>query len=203
MKKCYKCGLIKEHSEFHGNIKAKDGLCTRCKLCDSAYAKEWHQKNKERYNKKAREWQQRDRAENGDKVRLRAKNYRNANKDRIAEWKRRAYAANQTGERARRVLRQYNVTPEQYTELLANQNGCCAVCKCDTPNGRFKKWHLDHDHSCCPGKFSCGKCIRGLLCHKCNVGMGNLSDDYRLLRAAADYLENYEKNTKLPISATL
>lgn len=126
----------------------------------------------------------------------------NGNKEQIAEWKRRAYAANQTGERARRVLRQYNVTPEQYAELLASQNGCCAVCKCDTPNGRFKKWHLDHDHSCCPGKFSCGKCIRGLLCHKCNVGMGNLSDDYKLLRAAADYLEAYEKKTNEPISAT-
>jgi hypothetical protein len=27
---------------------------------------------------------------------------------------------------------------------------------------------IDHDHHCCPRPFSCGRCIRGIVCHRCN-----------------------------------
>lgn len=27
---------------------------------------------------------------------------------------------------------------------------------------------VDHDHACCSGPHSCGRCIRGVLCHRCN-----------------------------------
>ena len=39
---------------------------------------------------------------------------------------------------------------------------------------------------------ACGKCIRGILCHGCNAGLGNLRDDLNLLRLAVKYLEKYE-----------
>jgi hypothetical protein len=47
---------------------------------------------------------------------------------------------------------------------------------------------VDHDHSCCPGKQSCGRCVRGLLCHGCNTSLGLLKDNAETLRRLADYL---------------
>jgi hypothetical protein len=48
---------------------------------------------------------------------------------------------------------------------------------------------VDHDHECCPGKTSCGKCVRGLLCHHCNTALGYARNNPTILRALADYLE--------------
>lgn len=52
--------------------------------------------------------------------------------------------------------------------------------------------HIDHDHSCCPGKGSCGKCVRGILCRNCNVGLGFLKDSIPRLEDAISYLSSYE-----------
>jgi hypothetical protein len=50
-------------------------------------------------------------------------------------------------------------------------------CKTNSAAARKKFLHVDHDHACCPGPKSCGKCVRFLLCDKCNVGLGSFSDD--------------------------
>jgi hypothetical protein len=61
----------------------------------------------------------------------------------------------------------YGITLEQYDEMVISQGGCCAICGTTDP-GRYDNWHIDHDHACCPGRKSCGKCLRGLLCDVCN-----------------------------------
>lgn len=85
-------------------------------------------------------------------------------------------------------LRRYNLTPDQYEELLARQGGGCAICKSEVNNMEMYRLHVDHDHTCCAGKESCGKCIRGILCANCNHGLGHFKDDLALLQAAIDYL---------------
>jgi hypothetical protein len=35
---------------------------------------------------------------------------------------------------------------------------------------------VDHDHSCCPGRQTCGKCVRGLICRQCNTAFGVLTE---------------------------
>jgi len=81
----------------------------------------------------------------------------------------------------------YGITSEEYDSTLERQGGTCAICNTDTPRGQGS-WHVDHDHSCCPGIKSCGNCIRGLLCAQCNIGLGALGDDPDRLISAATYL---------------
>lgn len=85
-----------------------------------------------------------------------------------------------------RLLRHvYRITLEQYESLLENQGGVCAICKKDTDAEFFC---VDHDHSCCPGRRSCGKCVRGLLCRPCNSMLGQAEDSPETLEEAARYL---------------
>lgn len=74
----------------------------------------------------------------------------------------------------------YGLTREQYDALLAEQGGGCAVCKADKASGKGS-FHVDHDHDT--------GAVRGLLCHHCNIAIGNAGDDPARLRALADYLD--------------
>lgn len=61
------------------------------------------------------------------------------------------------------------------------KNGC-QVC------GSYSRLTLDHDHSCCPEGKSCDKCVRGILCHKCNTAAGLLDDDFERMVSLASYI---------------
>ena len=76
----------------------------------------------------------------------------------------------------------YGITLERYDEILAAQNGVCAICERKTSGGPSKMnyLHVDHCHDT--------KQVRGLLCHKCNIGIGHLNHDPITLVAALKYL---------------
>lgn len=82
-------------------------------------------------------------------------------------------------------LNYYNLDEITYQAILIAQNKSCAICEqpfhTEVP-------HVDHDHMCCPGKKSCGKCVRGLLCNHCNKAVGLFEDDPDILYSAARYL---------------
>lgn len=65
--------------------------------------------------------------------------------------------------------------------MLAAQKGCCAVCGADSPGE--KDWNIDHDHKT--------GALRGLLCCRCNPGLGNFRDSPDLLERAAAYLRKH------------
>jgi hypothetical protein len=80
----------------------------------------------------------------------------------------------------------YNLTWHEYLSLLDSQAYACFICtdlftKSNPP-------HIDHDHSCCPDKQSCGQCVRGLLCRMCNSALGYLRDSPQACLRAYDYL---------------
>lgn len=83
------------------------------------------------------------------------------------------------------LKRRYNISLEFYREMFEAQGGRCAICRTGTSaRGRF---HVDHDHDCCPGDVSCGQCVRGLLCFSCNSALGTFKN-VEILREAAFYL---------------
>lgn len=89
----------------------------------------------------------------------------------------------------RRVENVYGITPEQYDTIKAVQGGRCAICQKAT--GESKRLAVDHDHTCCPGSTSCGRCVRGLLCGPCNDLLGHAHDDPAFFYRAIDYLRSW------------
>jgi len=81
--------------------------------------------------------------------------------------------------RDRHLRRKYGVGVAVYNELLQRQGGRCAICGAEESVRR--SFDMDHDHE--SGR------VRGLLCARCNPGIGYFQDDPGRLRAAADYLE--------------
>jgi hypothetical protein len=88
----------------------------------------------------------------------------------------------------------YNITTEEFLEKLNNQNHKCGACETDTPGVKGKTWCIDHDHSCCDDKKkTCGKCVRGILCHQCNFILGLAKDNKYTLLGLINYLDKYPK----------
>jgi len=101
--------------------------------------------------------------------------------------KRSRYTPNQ--HRKHSLKYKFGITEDDYTERLRAQSGECAICGATDPGSGHEFFSVDHDHVCCPGRRSCGACIRGLLCTSCNTGIGLLGDAPIRLRDAADYLD--------------
>jgi hypothetical protein len=77
----------------------------------------------------------------------------------------------------------YGLSREQLDTLVANQNGQCAICHVALTIQGKNGMHVDHD----PATTK----IRGLLCGRCNIGIGQFRHDPKLLLDAAGYLENH------------
>jgi len=114
----------------------------------------------------------------------------------------RAYRDNDGYRRSQKngwLLKTYHRTIDWYEEQFAKQGGVCAICgkpeHCKTTKGNIKSLAVDHDHACCSGKVSCGKCVRGLICTMCNHALGRVSDDIEILAAAILYVNSFKKDT--------
>ena len=84
-------------------------------------------------------------------------------------------------------LRKYNMTPQEYKQRLEKQNNKCACC-----GEPLVSPQIDHDHSCCDGKYTCGKCTRDVLCGRCNSGLGQFNDNIGVLEKAIEYLKKWK-----------
>jgi hypothetical protein len=93
----------------------------------------------------------------------------------------------------RYVTRAYGLTADEYDRLYQAQGRRCAICRRAT--GATKRLAVDHDHTCCPGPSSCGKCVRGLLCGPCNDLLAHARDDPNFFYRAIDYLRSWPSLT--------
>ena len=76
--------------------------------------------------------------------------------------------------RRRSFERRYGISLEVRDEMAEAQGGRCLICK------RKVRLCVDHDHE--------SGVVRGLLCYRCNVGLGYFKEDPKLLRKAIRYL---------------
>lgn len=110
----------------------------------------------------------------------------------------------------------YGITEEYFRFLLEKQDNRCGICQQTFVDE--SKITIDHDHTCCDSipivvkgkkrsgnirKNACGKCVRGLLCTSCNVGLGMLQDDPNRLLSALLYLREYIPDDKFSEETSL
>lgn len=108
---------------------------------------------------------------------------------RCATHHRAKLQASKAAAHSRRLGQVYSITADEYAEIFERQGRRCAICQRAT--GLRKRLAVDHDHTCCPGPTSCGRCVRGLLCHGCNDDLARVRDNPAKLRGLADYLEHW------------
>lgn len=167
IKICKKCKVEKEIIHFDiypPSIKTRDGRQARCRECLQESRREKYLKDKKQKDFK-------------EKARLYYSKNIDQYKSRYQEQKNDIWAY--------RILKNYNLTVEEYEAMMQEQEYSCAICY------KFSdKLVVDHDHSCCPGSKSCGQCVRGLLCTQCNSGIGFLKDNEFILYSAIDYINS-------------
>jgi hypothetical protein len=118
------------------------------------------------------------------------KKYYEANKEKELSRNKAYYAANKEKKqdyyyqqrRGWMLSHRYGITNEVYESMLEAQNGLCAICRSSSPGDKDSYFHVDHCHLT--------KKVRGLLCNKCNIGLGYFNDNPDSLKAAINYLNN-------------
>jgi hypothetical protein len=102
---------------------------------------------------------------------------------RCETHKREKAKADKARKRDLEIKRIYGISGDDYRAILAAQGGKCFICQRAT--GATKSLSVDHDHGCCPGRTSCGQCVRAIICGACNRGvLGHLRDNVESLRRA-------------------
>lgn len=115
------------------------------------------------------------------------KEYRHKNKEKIeAKLKVLKENGNLTlRDRRSKLKRVYNITLDQYTEMQIAQNFKCAICGSTDPQSKGRKdLFIDHCHN--------SNKVRGLLCSKCNMGLGSFQDSTETLEKAILYLNQFK-----------
>lgn len=85
--------------------------------------------------------------------------------------------------RRNQLKAEFGITRDQYEALKTEQGDKCACCGTSEPGG-VGEWHVDHNHQT--------KAVRGLLCSKCNIGIGLFGDSIGRLEKAVDYLKKHK-----------
>jgi hypothetical protein len=108
------------------------------------------------------------------------------------EWAQKHPERARARQRREWAKRKYALTLDELDLLLAQG---CAICgthkgsvvgkRGSIPGSPGARLCIDHDHA--NGK------VRDVLCHSCNAGLGNFKDDPVLLRRAAKYLADHQK----------
>jgi len=90
-------------------------------------------------------------------------------------------AINHKARKLDKRLRKYGLARRQFYAILEDQHFQCDICtlRIDT-----ESCQIDHNHRT--------GLVRGLLCGRCNQGLGNFRDNPEIVRYAEQYLRKWE-----------
>jgi hypothetical protein len=156
--------------------KNREPILRKMKASQKAHP-EWfkrhYEQNKEAILQRAKAYRVAQSEETKMQTKKQAKIWRDAHREQL--WKL---------NRVREWKKEYGLTPETVLEMFEQQSRQCAICHRNLFLGEYGKRataHIDHCHK--TGK------IRGILCVRCNVGLGHLEDEV-WKESAIRYLAN-------------
>ncbi len=156
------------------------------------YMRFFRKKNKEHLSL----WNKKRYAKNKEKISARRKLWRKLNPEKEKATQARRYLKHRESliEKSKlwkknnpikvienRLKVKFGISLKDYEQKLNSQNGGCAICG---KNKDYQRLGVDHCH-----KY---KKIRGILCARCNLGIGYMGDSILLLEKAIEYLKKYE-----------
>lgn len=168
-KRCSRCQLVKDSSEFYKNKRTATGLTSYCKDCNKVKALEWKRNHPEAMAR----W----RADMLERNPEHERQYRAINKDRdsarIARWSKENRARRNATQNARRA-REYSggtYSAEEWLDLCDQYGNVCLSCGIDEIT-------VDHVVPLVRGGANTIDNLQP-LCKKCNFSKGSKIIDYR------------------------
>ena len=123
-----------------------------------------------------------------DKYEEYKRQYRIDHKEQYRNYSRQWYQRNKKKvaaiRRKHKIEIKYGITLEEYDRMYNQQDGKCAICHTHQKK-LIRRLSVDHNHL--------DNKIRGLLCDKCNVGIGFFDDNTKLLQKAINYINKYKQ----------
>jgi len=173
-KNCRECKIDKPLDQYFKVSKNQPTLRGECKDCKNLYAKNLRKTySQEKLNN----------------LKEKQKIHYNKNKDIILQKGKEYIKSNPNVSKRAELKHRFGITLETFVQMVQEHNNLCAICE-EPEIGKHQKGtprdlSVDHCHS--TGK------IRGLLCQKCNKGLGYFKDDINFLLNAIEYLKNADQ----------
>lgn len=195
-KECVKCKETKSIEQFYKAKNYADGLDYYCKYCRTGSAIKSHRGG----NKKPCTIEFCDKSHYAKGMcrthytRWNRNGSLDSLHDIVEDNKIYLYGKNEvTYHREYMLMYRYKLTKDKYNEMIKEG---CNVCG----NYQERNIHVDHDHACCNGSYTCGNCVRGVVCNACNQSIGKyesglIRPDHPMIENIKQYLEAYQKRS--------
>lgn len=163
-KQCSRCKEVKLLTEFGKDPKNKSGLKSGCRSCDCKYSEKQRIKNSEILPQIRKEYNR------SNKKSIKVKQQKKREEDDLYYIR-------------KRLKSRYGITYEEFLGMMERDENKCQIC--GVTNEEYnqlynKNLSIDHCHNT--------KYLRGILCDKCNTGIGQFKDNTDLLNKAINYL---------------
>lgn len=154
-----------------------------CRLCRNDRAKQYRLDNPDKFSVVKKKSWYKNHEKNINESREKYQKHKEVRSKNALD----KYHANPRISSNRRLKRLFGMTQNDYDAMELAQNYKCAICKNaetlkDNKQLNIRKLAVDHCHST--------NKIRGLLCFKCNIGLGKFNDSIIELQNAINYLTN-------------